>query len=138
MYKQLLFILFVLLTQQLFSQEHKVFTETSNEIFKELEVDSIASFKGGRAQMMQFLAKNIRYPDDAIKKNISGRVLVNFTIEKDGSISDAHVVKNTTNNTNMELEALRVVNSFPKWIPAYKNGQPVRSTYSLPITFKLD
>ena len=92
-------------------------------------------FPGGLAELMKFLGQNVRYPEEAHKNNIQGRVIVTFIVEKDGSISEAHVAKSV--DPLLDAEALRVVNSMPNWIPGRQNGEPVRVKYTVPITFKL-
>lgn len=97
--------------------------------------DSLAEFPGGQAELMLWLSQNIRYPESAQQNGISGRVVVKCIIEKDGSIRGPVVVKGV--DRDLDQEAIRVVKSMPKWIPAKNNGEPVRSYYSIPITFRL-
>ena len=92
-------------------------------------------FPGGPAALMEFLSKNVKYPQEAYKNGIQGRVIVTFVINKDGSISDAKVVKSV--DPQLDEEALRVVHSMPNWIPGRQNGEPVNVKYTVPITFKL-
>lgn len=94
-----------------------------------------AEFPGGNTALMKWLGNNIRYPKEAQQKNIQGRVLVKMVIEKDGSIGQASVVKGI--DPELDKEALRIVNNMPKWVPAKSKGAPVRSYYTIPITFKL-
>ena len=98
-------------------------------------VEQMPQFPGGLAELMQFLGQNVRYPEEAHKNNIQGRVIVTFVVEKDGSISEAHVAKSV--DPLLDAEALRVVNSMPNWLPGRQNGEPVRVKYTVPITFKL-
>ena len=124
-----------------------------------------AQYPGGQAALMQFLAQNIRYPKIAAENGVQGRVLVQFVIEKDGSLSNFAVVKKSgdtiTKNAQsgitvnalgsateeskvpqeafdaINAEAVRVLREMPKWIPAKQRGQEVRMRYTLPITFRL-
>ena len=124
-----------------------------------------AQYPGGQAALMQFLAQNIRYPKIAAENGVQGRVLVQFVIEKDGSLSNFAVVKKSgdtiTKNAQsgitvnalgsateeskvpqeafdaLNAEAVRVLREMPKWIPAKQRGQEVRMRYTLPITFRL-
>lgn len=124
-----------------------------------------AQYPGGQAALMQFLAQNIRYPKIAAENGVQGRVLVQFVVEKDGSLSNFAVVKKsgdtiTKNAQNgitvnaqgsateeskvpqeafdaLNAEAVRVLREMPKWIPAKQRGQEVRMRYTLPITFRL-
>ncbi|MBQ2208819.1 MAG: TonB family protein [Prevotella sp.] len=98
-------------------------------------VEQMPQFPGGPAALMEYLSKNVKYPEEAYKNGIQGRVIVTFVIEKDGSISDANVVKSV--DSQIDAEALRVVNSMPNWIPGRQNGETVRVKYTVPITFKL-
>ena len=91
--------------------------------------------KEGITELMKFLGQNVRYPEEAHKNNIQGRVIATFVVEKDGSISEASVAKSV--DPLLDEEALRVVSSMPNWIPGRQNGEPVRVKYTVPITFKL-
>ena len=98
-------------------------------------VEGMPQFPGGEAALMRYLSQNIRYPKEAMEAKTQGRVIVQFVIEKDGSISGAHVVKSV--NPQLDAEALRVVNAMPNWTPGTQNGQTVRVKYAVPISFRL-
>lgn len=98
-------------------------------------VEQPAEFPGGAAAMMKWLSNNIRYPESAQQNGISGRVVVKFVVEKDGSIGNPTIVKGV--DRDLDQEALRVVKRMPKWQPGKNNGQPVRSYFNLPVTFRL-
>lgn len=98
-------------------------------------VEQPAEFPGGQAAMMKWLSNNIRYPESAQQNGISGRVVVKFVVEKDGSIGSPTIVKGV--DRDLDQEALRVVKRMPKWQPGKNNGQPVRSYFNLPVTFRL-
>lgn len=91
---------------------------------------------GGMKNLNHWLSRNLIYPEDAIKMQITGRVYVNFVVGKDGSISDIKVIKGV--DKLLDDEALRVVSEMPKWKPGKQNGKPVKVSYSLFITFKLN
>ena len=99
-------------------------------------VEQMPQFSGGMKALMDYLSTNISYPKEAHKKEIQGRVLVRFVVEKDGSISNAEVVKSV--DPLLDAEALRVISSMPNWIPGKQNGKAVRVKYTIPITFNLD
>ena len=99
------------------------------------EVDEMPQFPGGMPAMMQYLSSNIRYPEDAREAGTQGRVIVSFVVEKDGSISNAKVVKPTY--SSLDEEALRVVSAMPNWTPGKQNGEAVRVKYSVPVSFRL-
>ena len=108
--------------------------KTSNDkVFEKVEV--MPEFPGGEQAMMDFVAKNVQYPKEAMEKEISGRVLVGFIVEKDGSISETEVVKGI--GGGCDEEAVRVVKAMPKWKPGKQDGKPVRVHFILPLTFKL-
>ena len=92
-------------------------------------------FAGGMEALAQYIADNVRYPEQAKNNGTQGKVLVRFTIEPDGSVADAEVLHGI--GSGCDDEALRVVNAMPKWKPGQVNGKPVPVQYVLPITFKL-
>ena len=94
-------------------------------------VENMPEFNGGMNALMQYLSHNIRYPEE---KDIQGRVLVSFVVGKDGSISNAQVVKSV--HPSFDAEALRIINNMPKWIPGTQNGKPVNVKYVVPINFR--
>ncbi len=99
-------------------------------------VEKMPSFPGGMGVMMQWIVENMKYPKEAVTAKQEGRVIVNFIVEKDGSISDAHIIKGVCKL--LDDEAIRVVSAMPKWDPGSQNGKPVRVKYTVPISFKLD
>ena len=108
--------------------------KTSNDKVFE-KVEDMPEFPGGEKAMMDFVAKNVQYPKEAMEKEISGRVLVGFIVEKDGSISETEIVKGI--GGGCDEEAVRVVKAMPKWKPGKQDGKPVRVHFILPLTFKL-
>ena len=108
--------------------------KTSNDKVFE-KVEDMPEFPGGEQAMMDFVAKNVQYPKEAMEKEISGRVLVGFIVEKDGSISEMEIVKGI--GGGCDEEAVRVVKAMPKWKPGKQKGKPVRVHFMLPLTFKL-
>ena len=99
-------------------------------------VEQQPSFPGGQQALLDFLRENTKYPEQAEKDSIEGRVVLSFVVETDGSITDTKVVRSV--HPLLDAEALRVANLMPKWEPGYQNGAPVRVRYNLPVTFKLD
>ena len=99
-------------------------------------VDEMPQFPGGPAALFEFLSKNIQYPKDAEKAKLQGRVIVTFVVKKDGSITDAKVVKSVA--PSLDAEALRVINAMPNWAPGRQGGQPVNVKYTVPLTFRLN
>jgi protein TonB len=104
-----------------------------DEIFVVVEVP--ASFPGGDTAMMQWLNNNIRYPVVAQENGIQGRVITNFVVERDGSITDVQVVRGV--DPSLDREAVRVIGQMPRWNPGQQRGQPVRVRFTLPVVFRL-
>ena len=98
-------------------------------------VEDMPAFPGGMEAMIQFISNNIQYPADAQKQKVDGRVLVNFVVEKDGSITEVKVIKPAF--PSLDAEAVRVVKAMPKWKPGYQKGQAVRVQFTMPINFSL-
>lgn len=98
-------------------------------------VEQKPEFPGGEAAMYKWLRDNIVYPSAASEEGVQGRVVVEFVVGKDGSITNVRVVR--PRHPALDKEALRVVKAMPNWVPGRNNGQPVKVTYTLPVTFKL-
>ena len=109
------------------SEEKK---EVAQKIFD--VVEQAPSFNGN---LMQYLSDNIQYPVVAQENGVQGRVIVQFVVERDGSITDVKVVRSV--DPSLDKEAVRVVKSMPKWAPGKQNGQPVRVRFTLPVLFRL-
>jgi TonB family protein len=96
-------------------------------------VEQMPQFPGGPQGMFRFLSETVKYPEKAKKAGLSGRVIVTFIVEKDGSISHPEITKGISEE--LDAEALRVVSAMPKWVPGRQNGKAVRVKYILPVTF---
>lgn len=90
-------------------------------------------FPGGHIALFEYLSKNIKFPKEKEKEDVKVRVVTTFTVEKDGSITHAKIVR--SQGEAFDNEALRVINGMPKWIPGMQNGKAVSVKYLLPITF---
>ncbi|MCQ2110566.1 MAG: energy transducer TonB [Bacteroidaceae bacterium] len=99
-------------------------------------VEDMPEFPGGTAALLEYLRKNIKYPAVCRENNIQGRVLIQFVVNKDGSIVDPEVVKSV--NPYLDKEALRVISTMPKWTPGKQRGKPVRVKFTVPVNFKLN
>lgn len=95
-----------------------------------------ATFPGGYEAMAAFLATNIRYPDEAIAKNITGRVKISFRIDEGGLVRDVEVIER--NAPLISQAALECIYEMPIWKPATKNGMQISSTFILPIDFAIE
>ncbi len=98
-------------------------------------VESMPEFPGGMGELMKYLATNIKYPPLAKESGIQGRVFINFVVEPDGAISNVKVLRGI--GGGCDEEAVRVVESMPKWKPGKQRGKPVRVSYNLPVKFTL-
>lgn len=103
---------------------------------KVVEVPDVeAQFPGGNEARMQWLGKNLKYPELAAEMGEQGQVMLSFVVNKDGSIEQVNVVMSVSDA--LDAEAKRVVKKMPKWIPGESGGKKVRSRFYLPIHFKL-
>jgi protein TonB len=93
-------------------------------------------FPGGDAALYQFLQDNLRYPEDARKEKVEGRVIVEFIVEKDGSLTNIKIIREHPHQSFND-EAIRIIESMPQWKPAKQRGTAVRFKYIQPINFRL-
>lgn len=100
------------------------------------EPDEMPKFPGGLDGLMEYLSTNIVYPPVAAEKNIQGKVLVQFVVEKDGSVGEIKILRSV--DINLDYEAIRLCKRMPKFEPGLVDGQPVRVWYTLPVNFKLE
>ncbi|MBZ0242672.1 MAG: TonB family protein [Bacteroidales bacterium] len=109
------------------------------EVIEEAEiftvVESMPEFPGGPGKMMEYIAKNIKYPAMARESGIQGRVFVNFVVEPDGSVSNVKILRGI--GGGCDEEAVRVVEDMPKWTPGRQRGKAVRVSFNLPVRFTL-
>ena len=106
---------------------------TNDKVYEKVEV--MPEFPGGEQAMLDYVSKNIVYPQEAMDKEIAGRVFVSFVVEKDGSVNEVKVVRGI--GGGCDEESVRVIKAMPKWKPGKMKGEPVRVSYMMPITFKL-
>jgi len=118
-------------------EEEEVMEEEEPPVLEKLFInsDKQPSFPGGEEKLYQYLGTKITYPKEAEEKGISGRVFVQFVIEKDGNMTDVKVVKGI--GGGCDKEAIRVVKAMPNWIPGTQRGKKVRVRIKLPINFKI-
>lgn len=98
-------------------------------------VEDMPVFPGGELALRKYIANAIKYPVIAQENGIQGKVYVTFVVDKDGSVSDARIARGV--DPSLDKEALRVVNTLPKWKPGKQRGKPVRVSYTVPINFVL-
>ena len=94
------------------------------------------SFPGGQQAMIKFIRESMQFPEKELAQGIQGRVILQFVVERDGSIADIVVVRGV--NPALDREAIRIVESMPKWIPGKQSGRVVRTRFTLPINFRID
>ena len=101
------------------------------------EVEKMPEFPGGQQAMMQHLAENLKYPKWEEEKGIQGKVVASFVIDKNGKVIKPKIVKSVEGSKNMNKEVIRVINTFPNWVPGEQDGEKVKVQYNLPVQFKL-
>jgi len=92
-------------------------------------------YPGGVQALRNFLAATVKYPEEAVKKGIQGKVYVTFVVNKDGSVSDVKIARGV--DPSLDTEALRVVKLLTNWKPGRQKGEDVRVSYTVPIKFAL-
>ena len=107
--------------------------EVTIKVFDVVEV--MPSFPGGQGALLSYLSTHVKYPVVAQENGVQGRVTVSFVVERDGSITDVHVVRSV--DPSLDREAARVVSSMPNWQPGKQNGSAVRVKFNVPVQFKL-
>ena len=101
-----------------------------------LIAETMPSFRGGDLNTFRaWVQENVKYPAEAVKNNIQGRVILSFVVEKDGSVSNMQILQ--TPDRSLSAEALRVIEASPKWTPGEQRGQKVRMKYTLPVDFRM-
>ena len=98
-------------------------------------VEEMPSFPGGEGKLLEYVAKNIKYPQIARETGIQGRVFVGFVVEPDGSVSNVKILRGI--GGGCDEEAMRVIKSLPKWKPGKQRGKDLRVSYQIPVMFKL-
>ena len=127
-------------SDQLFTEVEKILTEQNAALSAKQNqpytvVEQMPEFPGGEEALKIYIADNLKYPVIAIENGIYGQVYVQFVIDNEGNVT--HVNINRGVDPSLDNEAMRIVNSMPKWIPGKQNGKIVNVIYNLPINFKL-
>ena len=121
-------------------KEHDAFDipETDQEAKEDTfnEVETMPEFPGGVDELLKHMRATIKYPEQARKDSVQGRVLVTFVINKDGKIVEPEVVRSV--HPLLDQEALKMVKEMPNWKPGEQNGKPVRVKYTIPVNFRLN
>ncbi len=103
------------------------------EVF--MVAEQMPEFPGGMKELLKFLQDNLKYPENAMKNNVQGRVIVQFVVEKDGTLTEFKVARSV--DPDLDAEALRVLQTMPKWNPGMQRGKIVRVKFTVPVSFKL-
>ena len=98
-------------------------------------VEQMPEYPGGQAALFEFLSTTVKYPEDAQKQKVEGKVMASFIVETDGSISEVKILKPVF--PSLDAEAVRVISAMPNWKPGKQKGQAVGVHYVVPIWFRL-
>lgn len=109
-------------------------TNPEADTAKTEDVITQPEFKGGLEKMYQYIADNFEYPEDAAKRSVNGKIEVEFTIEKSGDVTLVGILKGL--DYSIDDEVLRLLKGMPRWVPATRNGVPVRYKVSMPLTIR--
>jgi protein TonB len=148
--KRLNIITLLIITTTIYSMGQEVLQKNQPDSIKNESKGISADFPGGISEFYKYIQSNLKYPKSAKKEKVSGKVFVEFVINRDGTIEDEtirilteselsnKVPKNVIiTNHDCELEAIRLLQECPNWIPAQLDGKPSRQRMTLPITFRL-
>ena len=133
MKKLLLMSLMAMMGLTTVNAQKTVVAEKNQQVFD--VVEQMPEYPGGMQALFEYLSQNVKYPEDAEKQKVEGRVIATFVVETDGSISNVEVVKPAF--PSLDAEAVRVLSGMPKWAPGMQSGKVVRVKYTVPINFSL-
>lgn len=144
--KKALFLLFILAIGQFISCGTNKSTQRNDTSYVEAKdkietdkvyqvVEKMPEFPGGKQRLLNWVMKNIQYPAEARRKGVQGRVVITFVINKNGKAVEPVIVQSV--DPLLDKEAIRLINSMPKWKPGEEKGEPVRVKFTMPINFRL-
>ena len=141
MKKFFLLLLSICFCAVMFAQSDGVNTTSNDTVVGDddyicVHYETWPEFPGGQQEMFKYIQENLIYPKLALKKQIQGRSICQFIVEKDGSISHIQVVR-SSGNKSLDRAAIRVIKTMPKWTPGRLQGKIVRTTYALPVKFRI-
>ncbi len=128
--------LFIILSLAVFAANVSYAQTSPTEETVYEQVDVLPEFSGGLKEMYTYIGKNLKYPEAAVKANVTGKVFIKMIIEKDGSINTTSIVKGIGFGCDKEVE--RMVKAMPKWSAGMKDGKAVRTAYVLPVMFAME
>lgn len=128
-------VVFLGLSSQSFAQNDDILKEGCDDIY--VVVANLPQYPGGTAALMDFISSNIKFPEEYKNKEVNKVIVLNFVVEKDGSVANIKPLRPKDPNDVFVKEAMRVVRLMPKWTPGTnKKGKPVRVSYNLPVKYK--
>ena len=141
MKKFFLLLLSICFCAVMFAQSDGVNTTSNDTVVGDddyifVEYETWPEFPGGQREMLKYIQENLIYPKQALKKQIQGRSICQFIVEKDGSISHIQVVR-SSGNKSLDRAAIRVIKTMPKWTPGRLQGKIVRTHYVIPVNFRI-
>ena len=98
-------------------------------------VEKMPEFPGGQEALIAYLSKELRYPEEARKSGAAGKVVTQFVVSENGSISDIQIIRSV--GCGCDEEAIRVISKMPQWVPGMQDGVPIKVYFKMPITFKM-
>ena len=128
-------------TLVMFAQSDGVNTTSNDTVVGDddyicVNYETLPEFPGGQKEMLKYIQENLIYPKQALKKQIQGRSICQFIVEKDGSISHIQVVR-SSGNKSLDRAAIRVIKTMPKWTPGRLQGKIIRTPYVIPVNFRI-
>lgn len=131
-------LLFALNIQAQIAMENGNATDcaTTEPVYDFQKVDKQPKFPGGMTSLQSYINRNLKYPQISRENNSQGRVIVRFIIDSNGVVTSPQVVR-SSGDCNLDMEAVRVIESMPKWKPGKHKGKPVRVLFTFPVIFRL-
>ena len=126
----------IVLTSRPKNTKYSELAVEDDKVYDFKSVEKYPEFPGGIALFYKYVKENLKYPAEAIKNNIQGKVFLSYIIEKNGGLTDINITSGI--NAECDQEAVRLASNSPSWNPGLKDGKPVRVKYNIPINFKLD
>jgi protein TonB len=117
-------------------ETNKIIKEPDEEVVNFYIIEEKPEFPGGEEGMMKWIAEHIKYPEIAKENGITGKVFIQFVIDKDGRVTNVSVLRGV--DPSLDKEALRVISAMPAWTPGKQRGKAVKVSFQLPINFKLN
>lgn len=132
------YLIALLLICGIYGAKAQVTDTVKTDTSRFLPVDQLPEVVGGISKLIIYQQKNLRYPEEAKRNKIQGRVIVAFVVERDGSLSNVKIKRSLSADTDAEAIRLITAPEAPKWTPGMQGNKPVRVQFSIPVSFKLD